>query len=441
MNQGQETGSAVADAELVEMLIDQPELLAIADALRATRSEPVTVVQRRRRLTGRGVASAAGVATAIAATVALLLASPWAGSPSFTQKALAAVDGGPVVHVVVTSPASVGGPVIDISTGKTIPRIQQTEIWFDGERDLTKTVQALDGRVVDEVLETPQGGWTQAGPIITCSWIAAHPVEATRLRVSCNANGENGTTPRTIPETRPPPLDPALAGFVDHYRSALASGAAREVGRGDYGGHDVVWLEFATNGRTERVAVDAHSYKPLAIEEAELTLRVLEAEAVPFSPELFTKPAAIETQRGSTVTSSRELSPKAAASLLGGRALWLGQSWNGLVLTATTLEERSIGYGPGRELAQAEVVRFTYAPGTATGTPDTESRIDIYESTSCVLSVGWQCNARDPAGPGELKGFGLISLLRSDGLYVSTWNFMDRHASLDLARGLIPLSG
>jgi hypothetical protein len=358
-----------------------------------------------------------------------------------TQKALAAVGGGPVVHVVVTTSASIGSPVIDVSTGKTIPRIQQTEIWFDGERDLTKSVQALDGRVVDEVLETPQGGWTQAGPIITCSWIAAHPVEATRLRVSCNANGENGTTPRTIPETPPPPLDPALAGFVDHYRSALASGAAREVGRGDYGGHDAVWLEFATNGRTERVAVDAHSYKPLAIEEGELTLRVLEAEAVPFSPELFTKPAAIETQRGSTVTSSRELSPKAAASLLGGRALWLGQSWNGLVLTATTLEERSIGYGPGREPTQAEVVRFTYAPATATGTPDTESRIDIYESTSCVLSVGWQCDAGDPAGPGELKVFGLISLLRSEGLYISAWNFMDGHTPLDLARGLIPLTG
>jgi hypothetical protein len=439
MNQGQ--SSAVADTELVEMLIDQPELLAIADALRATRSEPLAVTARRRWLSRRRLASVAGIAAALAAAAALLLTSPWGRSPSFVEKALAAVGSEPVLHVVVVSQTgSPGGPVIDLNTGKTVVRTQQTEIWFDSERDLKKTIETVDGHVLDDMLETRQGGWSQAGPIITCSWIAAHPVEATRLRVSCNANGENGTTPRKIPETPPPPLDPALAGFVDHYRSALASGAAREVGRGHYGGHDVVWLEFNTNERMERVAVDAHTYEPLAI-EGEFTLRVLEAEALAFSPGFFTKPTAVETQRGSTVTSSREVSPTAAASLLGGRALWFGQSWNGLTLVATTLQERTIGYGPGRERTQAEVVRFTYAPDTATGTPDTESRIDIYESTSCVVSVGWECNAQDPAQSGELKVFGWLGLLRSNGLYVSTWNLGNSHTSLDLARALIPVTG
>lgn len=439
MNESAETRSAVADEELVEMLIGEPELLAIADAMRVTGVHPATAFERRRRLRLRGLASAAAISAAIAATVGLLLASPWGGR-SFAQKALAAVGDGPVVHVVVTSPAIVGSPIVDISTGKAIPRVQRTEVWFDGERDLTKRVQTLDGRVVDEVLETPRGGWTQTGPVITCAWIAAHPIEATRLRVSCNATGANGTTPRTIAEQPPPPLDPALAGFVDHYRSALASGTAREVGRGRYAGHDVVWLAFTTNGRAERVAVDAHSYKPLAVEEGEMTLRVLEADAVPFNPKFFTKPAGTETQRGSTVISTRELTPRAAAAALGGRALWLGESWDGLVLKAATLEERSIGYGPGRQPTQVNVVRFAYAPNSATGTT-TGSRVDIYEATSCVGSFGWQCSAKDPAGAGELKVFGWIGLLRSGDLYVSTWNLNDAHTSLDLARALIPLTG
>jgi hypothetical protein len=266
-------------------------------------------------------------------------------------------------------------------------------------------------------------------------------VEATQLRVSCNASGENGTTPRTIPETPPPPLNPALAGFVDRYRSALSSGAAREVGRGSYRGHDVVWLEFAANSRTERVAVDAQSFKPIAISDDGSTLEVQVAEAVPFNPDLFTKPATVVTQRGSTVTSTTALSPSAATSLLGGRGLWLGRAWDGLTLTRISREERTIGFGPEHDPGHADVIRFTYAPRALTPTSVDRSRVEIYESTSCIMSFGWECNARDPALSGQLKVFGGIGLLRSEGLYVSIWHLTDSRTSLDLARALTPLSG
>lgn len=77
----------------------------------------------------------------------------------------------------------------------------------------------------------------------TCARIAAHPVEATRAGVSCKFSGDNGTTPRHIPET-PPSVDPALLGFVDGYRQALASGSARRIGEGTVDGQHVIWLEF-----------------------------------------------------------------------------------------------------------------------------------------------------------------------------------------------------
>ena len=52
----------------------------------------------------------------------------------------------------------------------------------------------------------------------------AHPIEATRARVSCNFNGDNGTTPRQIPE-EPATLDPALVGFELDVYWALVGGA------------------------------------------------------------------------------------------------------------------------------------------------------------------------------------------------------------------------
>ena len=182
MNHGER--SVLRDRELVEMLIDDPELLAIADALVTASGKPRKIVNVSNRSSRRRLATAAGVAVAAAATVALLLAAPWAGGPGLVQKALAAVGDGPVLHVVVAQPALYGGPLIDLRTGKAISQTQRTEIWFDGERNLKKTVEMLDGNVLDEELETERGGWTQGGLIITCEWIAAHPVEAASLRVS-----------------------------------------------------------------------------------------------------------------------------------------------------------------------------------------------------------------------------------------------------------------
>jgi hypothetical protein len=302
------------------------------------------------------------------------------------------------------------------------------------------------------MLETRQGGWTQAGPIYSCAWIAAHPVEATKARVSCNANGDNGTTPRQVPE-QPPTLDPALAGFVDRYRFALASGQAKRTGAGEVDGHDVVWLQFdlpvsapAGQAMTERVAVDAQTYKPLLVqaEQDGSSYRVSTIETAPYKASLFTKPQQVQAPTIGDVASETEVTPQQAAVTLGGTALWLGQSWNGLKLIATTHQRLTIAHAPlsSRSPAQADGIEFTYAPVAGDGSVDTHARVLIREATSCVIGYGWTCTPRDPSAEGTLELFGPISVLRRDGLYIAIWNWRSpqQPAALDMARALQPFT-
>ena len=241
------------DAEVIELLRDSPELLAIADAITATQAAPAT----RRRAT-----RLAAVAAVLGLAVALALVSPWSGRGSLVDRALAAIGSGAVIHVVEKRDLS-DQTLVDLRTGAESPVAQTRELWFDGDRGLLRSVQRVGGAVTGEVLETPKGSWTESGRVYTCAWIAAHPVEATKARVSCNPSGQNGTMPRRVPEPRPD-LDPALAGFVTGYREALANGTATRDGAGVVAGRAVEWLRFAIPAtgnqgaaRVERVAVDA----------------------------------------------------------------------------------------------------------------------------------------------------------------------------------------
>ena len=206
------TRSVFDDRELVELLAGEPELLAIADALVVTLG-PEYTAHRQAAALRRRAKRLAPLAATLAAVVALLLVAPWQRGPSLVENALAAVGDGPVLYVVVEQPAPEES-LRDLSTGKVLPRNVRTEIWFDGGRDLKKTLMTLDGAVLDEVLETRQGGWTRGGRVYTCAWIAAHPVEATKARVSCDPSGENGTTPRTVPERPPPSTSRSAASSI-----------------------------------------------------------------------------------------------------------------------------------------------------------------------------------------------------------------------------------
>jgi hypothetical protein len=323
------------DPELRELLLEQPELVAIADAL-----AQADVDAARRRLRGRFLRSSRflAVAAALAAVVAVALIAPWSRSGgSLSDLALAAIGSQPVLHVIAETEVP-GGQLIDIKTGRVqqISQHQQEEIWYDAAKGLKRDTVRVDSTIVGDTLETPRGGYTPGGIIYDCAWIAAHPIQATKARVSCNFSGENGTTPHVVPRPKPT-LDPGLAGFVDGYRQALASGRAREAGSGRLDGRPVDWLVFETSDGSERVALDHSTHKPVLLEnDSGWRLRITSIETIPFAAADFRRPTADEVPAQPSFgraadAQTLQLERGAIAAAVPG-AVWAGPSVNGLAL-------------------------------------------------------------------------------------------------------------
>lgn len=418
------THSPIRDRELVRLLTEEPELLAFADAIATSQATTVVRPVWRHRLLVAAALSCAAVLGALA------LIAPWRGAGSLADRALAAVGQGPVLHVVTERPAPDWYRAVDLTTGNPVSVTFREEVWFDQSRDLKRTVSIANGKAFSEILETPQGGFTSTGPLFTCAWIAAHPVEATKARVSCNANMENGTTPRSVPE-QPPTFDLALAGFVDHYRSALASGQATETGRGELDGHKVIWLRITTsqtgaNGMPliEEVAIDASSYTPLLVRTGSdhaVEFRVTQIETEQYTAALFRKPALTYPPSSGEVAGHTDIDATDAPALLGGRALWLGRAWNDFRLVRVERQDLTTGYGTlsGLKPTHSTGVSFEYARATPDGVVADEPSLQIREATECETAYGMICDARAPNANTMLVGLPTGSMLRRDGLYVS----------------------
>jgi hypothetical protein len=380
--------------------------------------------------------------------------APWQGSKSLVGRALAAVGGGPVLHVVTEQqPSSAAGwyQPVSLATGKPLPVTIRQEIWFDQSRDLKKTVTTVNGVVSDQLLETPEGGFTSAGPVYTCAWIAAHPVAATKARVSCNANMQNGTTRRRIPE-QPPTLDLALAGFVDQYRSALASGRATRIGTGQVDGHQVIWLRIVVPGqdaaiypRTEEVAVDASSYAPVLVRTTgaqPVEFKVREIGTQSYDATLFTRPPRTYPPAGGEAAGTSQINLAQVPALLDGKALWLGQSWNGYRLVRAERQDLVTGYGPlsGRKPRRSVGVVLTYAP--AGSSADSSQALRVKEANQCEDAWAMHCGLLAPR-EGTLLVGGLLSssFTVRDGIFIAISQESQQANPVAVANALQPLAG
>ena len=446
------TLSPLQDPELVDMLAEEPELLALADALVDTQHRRHRPSRRKTARRHQRLAYALTASVVAASAFALLLAAPWNGSSSLVERALAAVGQGPVLHVVTEQPWSGGWyQPLSLATGRTLPVTMRQEIWFDQSRQLKQTITTVNGVVYDRLLETPKGGFATAGPVYTCAWIAAHPVEATKARVSCNANMQNGTTPRHVPE-RPPTLDLALAGFVDQYRSALASGHATRIGTGDVGGRRVIWLRIIVSGqdaaiypREEEVAIDASSYAPVLVRTTgaqPFQFKVLAIDTQSYEPALFMRPVPAHPPTGGETEGTSAIDPAQAPALLGGKALWLGQSWNGYRLVRTERQEMVTGYGPlsGRKPAHSLGVIFTYAPPGSSA--DSAQALRIKEADQCEDAWGMHCGLLAPREGILLVGGPFFSSFTvRDGVFVAISQESMQADPVVVANALQPLTG
>ena len=442
------TVTPLRDRELIDMLADDPELLAIADALVVTRAGERC--GRRRRVPTPRLASVAMAAAVAAAAVAVLLVWPWGGNGGgIVPRALAAVGQGPVLHVVTEQPYGDWRNAVSLPSGKPIELTQRQEIWFDQSRDLKKTVTTVNGVVTDEMLESAQGGFTTGGPVYTCAWIAAHPVEATQARVSCNADMQNGTTPHQVPE-QPPTLDLALAGFVDHYQSALNSGDATETGTGQVDGHNVIWLRIETGARAgntfppeEIVAIDAATYAPVLVRtvgDQGVQFKVLAIDSEAYDPALFTRPAREYLPSSGNVNGTSPIDLAQARDIVGGTALWLGQTWNGYRLVAVEKQELTTGYDPlaNKEPEHSVGVVFTYAASGESA--DSLGVLRIKEAAQCEIAWAMPCGAvRPPAGTLLLGRPFDSSIATRDGLYIAISQGSDTSDPIAVANALQPL--
>jgi hypothetical protein len=357
--------------------------------------------KRRRRL--RRFSRVALAATALAVGIGVAVVSPWSQSAGFEDRALAALGSESVLHVVIRAPTVGGAQLMDLSTGTTaqITHSVAMEIWYDHERGLKHTILRSDGREVDDVLETPEGSYTPGGIVYDCTWIAAHPVEATKARVSCNASGNNGTTPRVIPRPKPS-IDPGLQGFLDGYQWALTTGKARKTGTGKVGGRPVVWLAFDLPGRgSERAAVDSETMRPLLVRyDLGYSYRIEQIGTESSEEANFTKPTVAqvgdEPSAGEVVSSkSLPLTPSSIGAALPG-AVWAGNPVAGLPLTSARRDELRTSFAHHSRPPETGVgLRLEYGSG-ASG-----AYVLLMESKGPQFGYMW---ARVPLAPSDLDG-------------------------------------
>jgi hypothetical protein len=271
----------IRDPEVLEALREQPELLAIADAVTETQQPPRA--SRRRVLTR----SAAVVAVGAAVLIAVLLWPSGGKRNPILERALAAIGDGPVMHVVLQTPS--GFQLVELSGGRTITPTDEIEIWSDRSSQRAHAVIRERGRVVAEMLRPDDPG-------------------------------------STLGET-----DHAFSALWTGYRKALADGTAKLIGEDDIYGHRVYWLQFRLpdhGGPGSQVAVDRDSYRPVAFRQYGggqgrfIHERVLLARAEPFSESDFQRqtalPSPLNGGNGGATTSGGGAP---------GRSLSLGKPW------------------------------------------------------------------------------------------------------------------
>lgn len=236
----------ISDPEVLELLGDKPELLAIADAISATRP-PVSRQAKpaHRPFSWRPLAVATAV-VACAAIVATVL--PLHGSNGgLTAQALAAVSGGQTLHVVMVAPSQ-GDRVVDLKTGRTAAPQVTMEVWFDETSD----------RMRVEV---------RKGTSLQYAGSSRYALDG-GMRATLAAHG----------------VSPSLGVFVVGYRDALRRGQVQDLGDGAVGNRQVDWLRVGEGAAAQTVAVDQQTKLPVIVKTgagASWRLRDVDTETTP----------------------------------------------------------------------------------------------------------------------------------------------------------------
>lgn len=274
------------------------------------------------------------------------MAAPWqGGSPLATDRALAALGDGPVVHAVVEREQPLA-TVVDPRTGAERALDWRVEAWYDEERARFRVRMAIGGRAGFDELRTASSPGAPGG--------------AAQLQV-----------------------DPAIEAFAGGYRAALERGDARVAGETTVDGRKAVVLRIgAPEGRYEEIAVDADTYRPLRLRfgsersgEGEWW-RVVAMETVARDEAQFDAHP-IRSRVGQTGRGTNVDERHAATALRAHRAVWPGPSVGALGLSGIMFDSWTSRWSDGTE-THGESLRFDY--GTREHHDATEPWLSLTET-------------------------------------------------------------
>jgi hypothetical protein len=348
---------------------------------------------------------------AAAAALALALAWPFGGSSGgVLERALAAVDDGPVLHVVFRE--GWGGAVVDLQTGESRRLSGAREVWYDPERGI-HTVSRLGGQAQGEALYPPG-----------------------QVRFE----------------------DKTFAVLAIGYREALESGKARLLGPDELDGVPVYWIrvdaewnEDVADGKLHEwahdVAVSRTTYEPVGTRETldgknspDGPARIVSFETLPegegdFSaqPDPLNGMAIVCCGFGQTIALDQ------ADDVLGRTPLWLGGQFAGLPLARVTKGDQRAKPRGATEWDRMATVDLFYGLVTADGKPDlSQPHVRVQEAPRAhpALVHGYV----PPEGKALVGGRGAIAHL--DGLFVTIEAAIGKDSAdnaIAAARALQPL--
>jgi hypothetical protein len=312
----------VRDVETLELLRDEPELLAIADAVASSQ-------RRRRRLPRRALLVAA--AALAAATIALL--APWQDEDDggfVVERALAALPArGPVMHVVFEQRL---GTRVHLETGRMSPVRFRSESWYDEGRALLRIRGYRDGRLLADA------------------------------------------TVRDADDSLSAVMVMGFARAAEVIREALADGRASVVGEDRIRGRDVYLIDAQPEPDSlqgpMRTAIDKHTYELVQVSGGESIagspeheLDVLAFEYLPRREGLFGRPVRDNSVTGSFALPTRIDLAAARTALDGNVALWAGPELDGKPIGEVALVDVEVDATAGRRI-RGKALELTYGPGS-----------------------------------------------------------------------------
>ncbi len=289
----------IDDPEILELLRNDPELLAIADAIQQTQKTEQTQqpLSARRRPFGR---SRAGLG--LAACLAIVAA---AGAFVLRPAATAGIPGDKYVHVVLqrNDPSSW---LVSLADGSERQSVYRDDLWIRADGGLALGEHSLNGHLLDTTKDTASASTSSRGP----------------TKLSPDLRTGEGVEP--------------LVGIYDGVQAALRNGGRLVRGPTTIFGHRVRWIGFdRAVGSPRMIAVDADTGDAVALREGgDGSLARIVGYTLSDRPTL---PKPLGKPVGGHSLSVARVSASGAAAALPG-VLSAGQSVAGLSLKRIVLQ-------------------------------------------------------------------------------------------------------